>query len=372
MSPKLEPATLPPDARDEVRLLVIDRGDAANTIFDYRMRDLSSLLAPGDLVVVNDAAALPASLVATTVGPAPEAFELRLVAPPDGGVLHAVAFGAGDWRMRTEDRPVPPSLAIGDDIVIAGATASVIGTSRDDASVGASGLPVTGSDRLVALRLADVPDAWSIVYAHGRPIQYSYLAAELPLYAFQTAYAARPWAVEMPSAGRALTWETLAALRARGVALASLTHAAGLSSTGDPILDRALPLPERYAIPAATLAAIAACHARGGRVVAVGTTVVRALEGAFATHGHARLQTPHALAGITDLRIVAGFVPRIVDGILSGMHEEGESHFDVLAAFVSPRALAEANAHAAAVGYHAHELGDATLALPACAAAGRS
>src|SRR5207249_5475771 len=98
----------------------------------------------------------------------------------------------------------------------------------------------------------------------------------------QTAYAARPWSVEMPSAGRPLTWDVLLGLRRAGIAIARLTHAAGLSSTGDDELDRALPWPERYELPRATLDAIAGAHAAGGRVIAVGTTVVRALESAAA------------------------------------------------------------------------------------------
>ena len=112
----------------------------------------------------------------------------------------------------------------------------------------------------------------------GAPVQYAHRAEQLPLYAVQTAYAARPWAAEMPSAGRPLTWDVLLGLRRAGVEIATLTHAAGLSSTGDAALDRALPWPERYEIPRAHGDAIARDAARGGRVIAVGTTVVRALE----------------------------------------------------------------------------------------------
>src|SRR5438552_18652243 len=103
----------------------------------------------------------------------------------------------------------------------------------------------------------------------------------------------------MPSAGRPLSWEILLALRRRGARWASLTHAAGLSSTGDAALDAALPLPERYHIPAATVAAVAEARARGGRVVAAGTTVVRALEGAAAT-------------GVGDLRAGGGRADPVV------------------------------------------------------------
>src|SRR5262249_56743905 len=108
---------------------------------------------------------------------------------------------------------------------------------------------------------------WAALYREGRPVQYSYLAHELPLWAVQNVYAGPPAAFEMPSAGRPLSWEILLGLRRRGVRWASLTHAAGLSSTGDPALDAALPLAEAFEIPAATARAIAETHGRKGRIV---------------------------------------------------------------------------------------------------------
>lgn len=205
---------------------------------------------------------------------------------------------------------------------------------------------------------------WSALYALGRPVQYAYVAEPLALWSVQTVYAARPWAAEMPSAGRPLTWAILGALRRRGVRLAQLTHAAGLSSTGDAALDAALPLPERYDIPTATVAAIAEARAAGGRVIAVGTTVVRALEGCAAAHG-----SLVAGAGETDLVIGAGFAPRLVDALLSGMHAPGESHWHILSAFAGGDLLRRATALATRLGFRCHELGDATLILPGAAPA---
>jgi len=166
----------------------------------------------------------------------------------------------------------------------------------------------------------------------------------------QTAYAARPWAAEMPSAGRPLTWDVLLGLRRRGVAIARLTHAAGLSSTGDDALDRALPWPERYEIPRATLDAIAAAR----RVIAVGTTVVRALE-SWAQSGDA--------SGIARLKLDPTYKPRVVDGLISGLHAPGESHFELLSAFAPRDRLVRAIELAAASGLSGHELGDACLVL---------
>lgn len=185
------------------------------------------------------------------------------------------------------------------------------------------------------------------------------LGAPLALWSVQTAFAARPWAAEMPSAGRPLSWSTLLELRRRGVEIAALTHAAGLSQVGDPALDALLPLPERYDLPASTVAAIAHTHARGGRVIAAGTTVVRALEGCFAEQG--ALRPGH---GETSLLLHAGFVPRVVDGLLTGMHDPSESHFHLLRAFASEPVLLAAWRHASAAGYLQHEFGDATLLAP--------
>ena len=124
-------------------------------------------------------------------------------------------------------------------------------------------------------------------------------------------------------------------------------------------IDAALPLAERFDIPAATVRAVAETRARGGRVIAVGTTVVRALEGAASKAGGLR-----AGPGETDLMITPAFRPRVVDGILSGAHAAHESHFSLLAAFAGPALLAAAAAHAERAGFLTHELGDSMLVLP--------
>jgi S-adenosylmethionine:tRNA ribosyltransferase-isomerase len=199
---------------------------------------------------------------------------------------------------------------------------------------------------------------WTALYRHGRPVQYSYLERPLALGDVQTAYAVRPWAAETPSAGRPLTWGLLAALRAAGVRTAAVTHAAGLSSTGDPAIDALLPLPERYEVPPGTAAAVRRARSLGGRVVAVGTTAVRALESAVDGRGRAR-----AARGLTRLVIGAGFTPRVVDGVLTGLHEPGSSHFALLLAFAPASLLETAFRAAESEGYLAHEFGDSLLVL---------
>lgn len=314
-------------------------------LVDTQVKELPSLLREGDLLVVNDAATLPASLHGRTE--AGDAVELRLLARESEDTWTAVLFGAGDWRTRTEDRPAPPVLAPGTGLVLGALRARVVEV-----------LPP--SPRLLRLRFNESGAAlWAGLYRQGRPVQYAYLAGPLALWHIQTGYAARPWAAETPSAGYALTWELLLSLRRRGVRLAPLTHAAGLSSTGDEALDAALPRPERSDIPASTVEAIDETRAAGGRVVAVGTTVVRALEGRAAQHGGTLVPGE----GVTDLLLGPGFVRRVVDGLLTGVHEPGSSHHALLQAFAPLPLLREAAALAEASGYLGHEFGDSCLIL---------
>lgn len=314
-------------------------------IEDSRMAELPRLLRSGDLLVLNDAATLPAALRGHTEAGAP--IELRLVSREEEGTWTAVLFGEGDWRTRTEERPAPPSVAEGERLVLGALTARVVAV-----------LPP--SPRL--LRVAfDVRDAalWSALYRSGRPVQYAHVERPLSLWHLQTVYAARPWAMEAPSAGLPLTWALLLELKRKGVRLAALTHAAGLSSMGDAVLDAALPRPERFDVPASTVKAIQATRDEGGRVVAVGTTVVRALEGR-AAQGGGELRPGE---GQTDLLLGPGFVPRVVDGLLSGMHEPGTSHFTLLQAFAPLEVLRSASALAEQRGYLGHEFGDSCLIL---------
>lgn len=340
-----------PRSVGQQRMLVVD--PLAGVSFDTTARRLPELLHPGDLVVVNDAATLPASLpVRTESG---RVHELRIATPGGPAGWWVVLLGEGDWRTPTEHRPQPDALDVGDAIALPdGRRAMVVERSPR-------------SPRLLRIDW-DRDDAavLGLLYGYGRPVQYSYLARDLRIEEVQTPFGTRPWAVEMPSASRPLDWAALAALRRRGVELATLTHAAGLSSTGDDALDAQLPLPERYELPVRTVEAIARTHARGGLVLGVGTTVVRALEGnAIANHGRLR-----AGEGTTDLIIGPGFAPRVVDGLLSGVHEPGTSHYKVVSAFGSPGVIDEAHAHAAAAGLLVHEFGDATLVMPGVAAVG--
>jgi S-adenosylmethionine:tRNA ribosyltransferase-isomerase len=331
-------------ARSDARAMRLLRVSPSRRAIDHHaFGDLPALLRAGDVLVVNDAATVPGSLRGSTARG--NLVEARLAGRNADGTWRAVLFGAGDWRTRTEDRPRPPRVSAGDRLSFDGLRAVVTEVEAD-------------SPRLVTLSFADDGSFWPRLYRAGHPVQYAHTAAPLALWDVQTAYAARPWAAEAPSAGFGLTWEIFLALRARGVAVAPLTHAAGLSSTGDLAIDARLPMREAYDIPAATVRAIGDAKARGGRIVALGTTSARALEGSAAETG-----ALVAGAGETDLVFGPDTRRRVVDGIITGVHDAGTSHFRLLQAFAPSPLLAQALDEAEVHGYRGHEFGDALLVL---------
>ncbi len=255
----------------------------------------------------------------------------------------AVVFGEGDYRTRTEDRPSPPPLSAGDHLVLGPLVAQV---ER-----------VLDHPRLIALRFAGARAAILAGLArHGQPIQYAHVPEPLVLWDVWTKIAAEPFAFEPPSAGFALDWHTLAAWRERGIGFATLTHAAGISSTSDPVLDVRLPLDEHYYIPERTAAAISYTKSQGRRIIAVGTTVVRALESAAIAEGSVR-----AGSGMARGRITGETKLRIVDKVLTGVHVPGESHFELLRAFSDDAVLRAVSAALAQFDYRTHEFGDSVL-----------
>jgi S-adenosylmethionine:tRNA ribosyltransferase-isomerase len=321
------------------RLLVID--PLTRRFGDYRISELPGLLGPGDVLVVNDAATLPASLRVDAE------LELRLISRERDGSFRAVALGAGDFRQPTEMRGAPRALGQGETLSFGPLLAATV--TEVDAT----------APRLVRLRFhADGAALFHALYRYGKPIQYSYTDGPLSLWDVQNRYAARPWAFELPSAGRPLTFELLFELERRGARLTHVTHAASISSTGSELLDARLPLAERYEIGASTALALANARAESGRVIAVGTSVVRALEGHASADGSVA-----AGSGETELRLSGSYSPRVVDGLLTGLHEPGTSHFALLEAFAPRPLLQRAVEHAARTGYLQHEFGDSCLVL---------
>ena len=335
------PATTAVQRPADARLLVVDAG---GNVTHRRRTDMPALVGRGDLVIANDAATLPASLSGMHIATG-SPVEVRLAArssllPSSVSRFTAVVFGAGDFHTPTEHRPLPPPLNPGDVLQLGPLQAFVV--------------RVVGHPRLVEVELdGSTSEIWEGLALHGRPIQYAYLQEPLALWDTWTSIASLPVAFEAPSAGFLLDWQMVAALRERGATFATLTHAAGISSTGDEDLDALLPFDEPYVLPASTAALIDDARRRGARIIAIGTTVVRALEDAAARDGHVR-----AGAGVATLRVRPFTRLRVVDALVTGQHEPGTSHYDLLRAFQGDEVLRDALAESEAKGYRSHEFGD--------------
>lgn len=328
-------------ARDEVRLLVAaDRRPLRHRIFT----DLPAALDPGDLVVVNTSATEPAAVDGRRGG---RPLVLHVSGPtPDGGA-YVVELREPDGR-RVRDATAGERVALPRGVV-----ATLVAAYPDPAA------------RESRLWRAEVPVEGGLpgwLAAVGRPIRYFYLRANPPLAAYQTVFArpstARPAELagaEMPSAGRPFSSRVLAGLDVRGVEVAELELRTGVSSpeAGE------TPLPERYAVPARTAAAVNVARRRGGRIVAVGTTVTRALEAVAAADG-----TVHAGTGWTDLVLGPDRPARVVTGLVTGWHEPEASHLLLLEAVAGARLVGRVYRAAVATGYLWHEFGDSCLLLP--------
>jgi S-adenosylmethionine:tRNA ribosyltransferase-isomerase len=321
----------PPEARgvprDGVAMLVSRR--AAGEISHHAFTDLPGLLLPGDLLVVNTSATLPAAV--------------RL-AGPDGLTVHfSTPLPDGDWLVELRAAAGPATAPCG-----GGSAGQRLGLPGG--AVLTLGQRFTGRLWRARLSTAVVP----YLLRHGSPIRYSYVQRPWPLAAYRTVFGVRPGSAEMPSASRPFTTETVARLVARGVTFAPLTLHTGVSSLeGDEE-----PYPEPFDVPPATARLVDLTRRHGGRVIAVGTTVVRALETA------ARLTGPCAAAGWTEHIVTPEHPLLAADGLITGLHEPRSSHLWMLAAFAELDLLRRCYAAAIEHGYLWHEFGDLHLLLP--------
>ena len=316
-------------ARDEVRLLVAGRGGGMR---HARFSGLGQFLRPGDVLVVNTSATLAAAIDGRR---------------PDG-TLVVVHFSTllDDGSVLIELRP--PGRATGP--VTDGQPGERIGLAAGAAAV----LHEAESPRLWRAWVAVEGDVWSYLAMHGRPITYAYLAGSWPLEAYQTVFARDPGSAEMPSAGRPFSPDLVTALVASGVVVVPVTLHTGVSSleAGEP------PLREWFRIPEPTADLVTRSRAAGRRIIAVGTTVTRALESGTAADG-----TTAATAGWTGLVLGPDRPARAVDGIITGWHAPGATHLDLLAAVAGPALVADAYAEAIRHRYLWHEFGDSCLLL---------
>jgi S-adenosylmethionine:tRNA ribosyltransferase-isomerase len=355
LPPELE-AHEPPEARgttrDDVRLLV--SRTAADEVGEYRFAELPDLLLPGDLVVVNNSATIPAAVAVTT--------------PPAGAgpltVHFSTAMAAGDWLVE---------LRAGSGRATSPVSAGKTGLQLELPGGAVLTLTEPFSQRLWRARLSTAVIPYLL--RHGQPIRYSYVSQPWPVETYQTVFATWPGSAEMPSAARPFTGQIVTRLVSRGVSIAPITLHTGVSS----LEGSEDPYPESYDVPAATARMVNMTRRSGGRVIAAGTTVVRALESAALAGSRQTERYPTdpyptdpctndgpvaASAGWTSHVVTSQTGVAAVDGLLTGLHEPRSSHLWMLAAFAGDALLRRCYDIAAARGYRWHEFGDVHLLLP--------
>lgn len=333
-------ADAPPERRgvprDRVRLLVATPDGVAHVRFPA----LADQLRPGDLLVVNDSATVARQLDVERSHHGPAVVHL------------ATPLDDGDWVVELRSAPDAAAPVLdaraGEQLRAGRARLTLVEPHPWRSSP-------TGQGNRLWRAAVDGPLDRELSRS-GRPIAYGYLAGRFPLSAYQTVFATRPGSAEMPSAGRPFTPELVTRLVSRGVAVAPVTLHTGVSSqeAGEG------PQPERFAVPTSTARLVNAVRAGGGRVVAVGTTVTRALESAVAEDGRV---VPRS--GWTERVVTPADPPRVVSGLVSGWHDPGASHLMLVEA-VAGAALTQVAYDAAVTGdYLWHEFGDSSLLLPA-------
>lgn len=315
-------AAFPPERRgvrrDHVRMMTIDRksGKVIHDSFNH----LADYLKPGDMIVLNNSRTIPAALRATIHS---QEIEVRL----------ARCLSETSW----EALVLLDNVEIGDCLQFSDELSAVVIDRKRDSPLLVLRFSISGLS------------LFQHVYSLGEPIRYEYIEESWDLHYYQNVYGTVPGSVELASAGRAFSWEMLLDLQKRGIQLSYLQLHTGLSYLNDN--DQLSPKEniERYDIPQETMAAVLKTKASGGKVIAVGTTVVRALESAVSTG---------ISSGETALYIDAAFPLEIVDGIITGFHEPEASHLDMLTAFISPEILFNAYGEAIREKYLWHEFGD--------------
>jgi S-adenosylmethionine:tRNA ribosyltransferase-isomerase len=336
LPPGLE-AGQPPEARglarDDVRLLVAESSGLRHA----RFAGLGQFLSPGDVLVVNTSATLAAAIDGRR---------------PDGSAVtvhFSTLLDDGSWLVELR----PPGRATGP--VTDAAAGQRVELAAGAALTLRRAVPRTGAvPRLWQARVAVEGDVRAYLAVHGRPITYAYLTGSWPLSAYQTVFARDPGSAEMPSAGRPFSTDLVTSLVAGGVLVTPITLHTGVSSleAGE------APLREWFRIPAPTAEVVSHARAAGRRVIAVGTTVTRALESGAAPDG-----TVTAGEGWTGLILGPDRPARAVDGIVTGWHAPGASHLSLLAAVAGPDLVSDAYAEAIRHRYRWHEFGDSCLLL---------
>ncbi len=336
--PRDREAVAPPERRgvdrDGVRLMVVSDDHLAHRMF----RELPDVLDPGDLVVINTSATVPAALDAVRSDGSPVTVHVSSELDDGAWVI--------ELRRPAGDGPYWDAVP-GERIVVTGGAALTLVSPYPDVTQTTSRLWTASSTHL--------GNAIDYLTEHGRPISYAHHREPIALDDVQNVYARQPGSAEMASAGRPLTAQVITNLVARGVTVAPIVLHAGVSSPDG----HEPPTPERFTVPPTTARLANAARAAGGRVIAIGTTVVRTLESAV---GHGGLVRPRS--GWTNHLVTPENPPRVVNGIVTGLHLPEASHLLMLEAIAGAVAIQHAYDEAVRCGYLWHEFGDSMLLLP--------
>ncbi|MBS4173665.1 S-adenosylmethionine:tRNA ribosyltransferase-isomerase [Bacillus sp. FJAT-49736] len=329
-------AKMPPERRgvrrDHVRMMVLNKqsGATVHSVFFQ----LDQYLKKGDLIILNGSRTVPAVLKGFwEQGNNSKEVEIRLAHRKSANIWEALV--------------VEETLQIGATIRFTPSLTATITHAHPEAPF------VTLDFNLCC------SDLYNEIYQIGQPVRYEYIEQPWDLDYYQTVFATEPGSVEMPSAGRAFSWEMLFRLQKKGVNIAFIQLHTGLSY----LLDDKWHLGprenyEEYHVPEETVKAIDKAKQEGGRIIAVGTTVVRTLETVADEVGKLCSQT-----GWTNLYIHADTKLKVVDGLITGLHEPEASHLDLLTAFVDQKLLYNAYQEAINRKYLWHEFGDMNLIL---------
>ncbi|QDP41837.1 S-adenosylmethionine:tRNA ribosyltransferase-isomerase [Radiobacillus deserti] len=324
-----EPVEFTKGSRDQVSLMVTDSpsGQCEHTQFPL----LINFLKKGDLLVFNNSRTIPALMIGN-IGE--NRAEVRL--------SHRV--NDSQWRalVLTEE------IELGDTIIFSKNLLAVVSEGCENTPLYTLSFSQSGSS------LVDV------FYQIGKPIHYEYIKKDIPLDAYQTVYGTVPGSVELASAGRPFTWAMLQQLKDAGINIAFLQLHTGLSYFENNLWPNPVQQPELFHVPERTARLVHETKKRGGRIIAVGTTVVRALESA------GKNRTIKALNGSTNLYIHQAYNLKVIDGLLTGFHEPEASHLDMLSAFLHPDILKSTYEEALSKQYLWHEFGDINLILAGC------
>ncbi len=336
--------------RDEVKLMVINRSN-----FDTKHAHFYSIgkfLRSDDLLVFNSSSTLPASLdgyIVSSVGTIP--IEVRLAEHlPDDSWLVLPYYKIDELNIKNYDNAIPVFPIFEKGMEIQFCHGLIAKTYEPDDNI----------PRLWKVRFSKSGTRLlELLYRCGQPIRYEYVSNAWNLDYYQTVYAREPGSAEMPSAGRAFTWKLLLGLKRRGIEMTYITLHTGLSSYRDDTFDLQHPVSEEeFLVNSRAAEMVNKTHISGGRVIAVGTTVVRTLESVAFDNGN--ISARH---GYTRLRINADHKLKIVDGLLTGLHEPEASHLDLLTAFLPTDRIQKAYEEAIQRKYLWHEFGDLNLIL---------